>query len=756
MRLLASARGERPWFTSLLHAMRVVTAGLVALDGVTALAASGPVLREGPAPVAGVLLALAGIVAMVVLLVRDVDALRWHTVAVAVVLGGLTLALVATQHAGASSPLWWPTRYLTATLMFVVVASRSRWRAALLGAVGVFHAGMRAVELAPADAGIGLVRQLAGELGLLAFTAGVMFVIMETLLGAAALTDDAHAAAVREKRRIALADATQRSAQEVERFVHDEVLHTLRLIAMDRRDVSPVSAVAAATRLERLLHARPAVPAGGDTFTERMANAIAEFGLAVEFSTDEAVSVPPDVESALLLATLEALRNVERHANVSVARVSVRREGLTVVVEVEDDGVGFDPESVGSRTGVRSSIHERVREVGGEASIRSRPGHGTTVRLAWAAGRPPISPRFATSMGYGALAEIYPRASLITVPYFAFTLWNAAWLSPDLAAPWAGWASALSLTAITSALLLGTLRHGPRRWMAFLLPALAWTTTALNGWALPEGVSNPYLFWSGTASLAVAVALTMFHHPALIVVSGLGSTALVAAFSVLRAGGDLAGSAFLGTITQPAISVGAYLAVRLVFDSLSWEVFRTGEESARELADARARAEFAATLTERLRRGRDVVAAFVADVAAGRLDPVDDAVRARADAIERTLRDQMLTHTRTTLPEAADRMRALGHSVVLRVPESAPAPPQEVGAGALRLLATMTPNGARADVTLTVLPLADAWRVALTVLSRDPLVLAEVRDHDLSGWTIARADDFVRLTRHVPSLLDTI
>jgi hypothetical protein len=101
-------------------------------------------------------------------------------------------------------------------------------------------------------------------------------------------------------------------------------------------------------------------------------------------------------------------------------------------------------------------------------------------------------------------------------------------------------------------------------------------------------------------------------------------------------------------------------------------------------------------------------------------------------------------------------MRALGHSVVLRVPESAPAPPQEVGAGALRLLATMTPNGARADVTLTVLPLADAWRVALTVLSRDPLVLAEVRDHDLSGWTIARADDFVRLTRHVPSLLDTI
>ncbi|MDX5399617.1 MAG: hypothetical protein LPK92_07835, partial [Actinomycetes bacterium] len=362
--------------------------------------------------------------------------------------------------------------------------------------------------------------------------------------------------------------------------MHDEVLHALRTIAMDRRDVPAATAVTAASRLDRLLSETPGELAEGATLIERMANAVRDVPLTVRVEGDDSVTTPPDVEYALILATLEALRNVVRHAGVDHADVTVRRDGLRAEVRISDQGRGFDPLTTGA-LGVGSSIRQRMDDVGGEAHLRSAPGSGPTVTLSWVAARSRVAPQFADSMGFGALGEVYPRASLITVPYFATTLWNAAWLSPALAVPWAGWASALTLTSVTAAVLLRTLRHGPRRWMAVVLPLVGWGTTALNGWALPDGVTSPYLYWSGTAALAVVVPLTMFHHPALIAITGLGATAITAGFTLLRAGPEHATGPFLPTITQAAISVGAYLAVRMVFDSLAWEVHRTGEEAAR-------------------------------------------------------------------------------------------------------------------------------------------------------------------------------
>ncbi|MFB9642890.1 sensor histidine kinase [Agromyces lapidis] len=57
------------------------------------------------------------------------------------------------------------------------------------------------------------------------------------------------------------------------------------------------------------------------------------------------------------------------------------------VIEIADNGVGFDPGRVPSeRLGLRVSIEERIANVGGNSEIASRPGHGTTVTLAWPAG----------------------------------------------------------------------------------------------------------------------------------------------------------------------------------------------------------------------------------------------------------------------------------------------------------------------------------------------------------------------------------
>ncbi len=54
-----------------------------------------------------------------------------------------------------------------------------------------------------------------------------------------------------------------------------------------------------------------------------------------------------------------------------------------MIVEVTDDGVGFDPDSaeLRSRHLGLTSMEERARELQGTLRIRSAPGTGTTVRI---------------------------------------------------------------------------------------------------------------------------------------------------------------------------------------------------------------------------------------------------------------------------------------------------------------------------------------------------------------------------------------
>jgi signal transduction histidine kinase len=79
----------------------------------------------------------------------------------------------------------------------------------------------------------------------------------------------------------------------------------------------------------------------------------------------------------------EALHNAVRHAGART--VSVRLSGADgrLLVEVTDDGVGFDPGAAQTRSrhlGL-TSMEERARELGAKLEIRSAAGEGTTVRL---------------------------------------------------------------------------------------------------------------------------------------------------------------------------------------------------------------------------------------------------------------------------------------------------------------------------------------------------------------------------------------
>ena len=82
----------------------------------------------------------------------------------------------------------------------------------------------------------------------------------------------------------------------------------------------------------------------------------------------------------------EALRNAVRHAAPGDVRVGlVSTDGLSAVLEVTDDGEGFDVEAAErSRDGMGMFVmRERMGLIDGRLEVVSRPGAGTTIR-AWA------------------------------------------------------------------------------------------------------------------------------------------------------------------------------------------------------------------------------------------------------------------------------------------------------------------------------------------------------------------------------------
>lgn len=79
----------------------------------------------------------------------------------------------------------------------------------------------------------------------------------------------------------------------------------------------------------------------------------------------------------------EGLNNVARHAQAREAIVRIVMEGNVLVIEVRDDGIGFEPEVSTRRAGHYGLIglRERARLAGGMLDVNSAPGAGTTLRL---------------------------------------------------------------------------------------------------------------------------------------------------------------------------------------------------------------------------------------------------------------------------------------------------------------------------------------------------------------------------------------
>ena len=104
-----------------------------------------------------------------------------------------------------------------------------------------------------------------------------------------------------------------------------------------------------------------------------------------EIELDVCERLGPDAarDGEVLRIAQEALQNALRHSGADRVAVRLHGENGALLLEVEDDGAGFDPDTPGlrSRRLGLTSMEERARRVGGRLAIRSAPGAGTTVRL---------------------------------------------------------------------------------------------------------------------------------------------------------------------------------------------------------------------------------------------------------------------------------------------------------------------------------------------------------------------------------------
>ncbi|WP_133256954.1 tetratricopeptide repeat-containing sensor histidine kinase [Hymenobacter edaphi] len=107
-------------------------------------------------------------------------------------------------------------------------------------------------------------------------------------------------------------------------------------------------------------------------------------GLRVEvqaYGLDD-IRLQPTVESVLFRVIQELMQNIIKHAQATEVTLQLVRGEDDLTVTVEDNGVGFAPQTLGSEAGIGlRNVTTRMSYLGGQAHFDAAPGRGTTVTL---------------------------------------------------------------------------------------------------------------------------------------------------------------------------------------------------------------------------------------------------------------------------------------------------------------------------------------------------------------------------------------
>jgi len=109
---------------------------------------------------------------------------------------------------------------------------------------------------------------------------------------------------------------------------------------------------------------------------------------------DEDPDLPEETAIALFRILQETLNNAIKYAKASTVRISLVGGLGECVVEIEDDGVGFNPRNVRAKASGLVGMRQRVEPHGGRFYVTSQPGRGTLVRVSVPLRKepPPVEP----------------------------------------------------------------------------------------------------------------------------------------------------------------------------------------------------------------------------------------------------------------------------------------------------------------------------------------------------------------------------
>lgn len=133
-----------------------------------------------------------------------------------------------------------------------------------------------------------------------------------------------------------------------------------------------------------LVELRPSPLAHGDLgeLLRNLVNTVARrCALDISLTVDICTNLRVDDQIALYRIAQEALNNIAKHADASQAAVSVAVWDDGLCLTVEDDGRGFDPNSVPCNHFGLEVMHERAAGIGAALVLDSAPGRGTRLRV---------------------------------------------------------------------------------------------------------------------------------------------------------------------------------------------------------------------------------------------------------------------------------------------------------------------------------------------------------------------------------------
>lgn len=112
---------------------------------------------------------------------------------------------------------------------------------------------------------------------------------------------------------------------------------------------------------------------------ERLSAVEGRANIKTRVLTDDNINLTLEKETVLYQIALEALNNIIKHANAKSVDIFLKKRNATIILEVADDGCGFDSNAPGKGGMGLRIMQERITKVDGKITIKSIPGKGTKV-----------------------------------------------------------------------------------------------------------------------------------------------------------------------------------------------------------------------------------------------------------------------------------------------------------------------------------------------------------------------------------------